>query len=114
MKTNCWGVTGPSNKTEQVPHAHHRSQKLCTDHFRNSIPKDCWAPNSPDINPLDYSIWDEIVQSMDRGKVTNKTKLTYEIKHSVAKVKKDHVLHSALDFTVRLRLLLKNGGDYIR
>ena len=51
---------------------------------------------------------------MDWGKVTNKTTLIKEIKEGVIKVKKENILHSIVDFTVRLRVLLKNGGDYIR
>ncbi|CAF4644113.1 unnamed protein product, partial [Didymodactylos carnosus] len=41
------------------PHTHHLSQKWCNDHFPAFIDKDHWPPNSPDLNPLDYSIWDE-------------------------------------------------------
>ncbi|CAF4290269.1 unnamed protein product, partial [Rotaria sordida] len=32
---------------------------------------------------------------------------------SVKKVEKEKTLHSILDFTVRLRLIEKNGGEYI-
>ena len=37
-----------------------------------------------------------------------------EIKSSVKKIEKKKILHSVLDFTVRLCQIQKNGGDYIR
>ena len=40
--------------------------------------------------------------------------LIEEIKRAVKKVEQEKILNSVLDFTVRLRLIKKNGGDYIR
>ena len=37
-----------------------------------------------------------------------------EIKSSVKKIEKKKILHYVLDFTVRLRQIQKNGGNYIR
>ena len=51
---------------------------------------------------------------MDWGKVMNKTTLVNEIKNGVRKIDTQHILHSVLDFTVRLRRLQQNGGNYIR
>ena len=39
-----------------MPHAHHLTQQWCKDSFPSFIDKDHWPPNSPDLNPLDYSI----------------------------------------------------------
>jgi hypothetical protein len=46
----------------------------------------------------------------------NSTKATLvdEIARSVKNIEKENILHSVLDFTVRLRSIQKNGGDYIR
>ncbi len=51
---------------------------------------------------------------MDWDNIETKANLILEIKRSVKKIKKEKILHSVLDFTVRLRLIQKNGGDYIR
>ena len=32
------------------------TQQWCNNHFWNFWPKTRWPPNSPDLNPLDYSI----------------------------------------------------------
>ncbi|CAF4369764.1 unnamed protein product, partial [Didymodactylos carnosus] len=35
----------------------------------NFIDRPHWPANSPDLNPLDYSIWDEFVQQMNWDKI---------------------------------------------
>ena len=44
------------------PHRHHLTQEWCRDNFPLFIDKDRCPPNSPNLNPLDYSIWDELIQ----------------------------------------------------
>ena len=98
------------------PHIHHLSQEWCADpnHFPDFIPKNRWPPNSPDLCPLDYSLWNEVAEATNWNHVTTKLTLIDEIKRSVKKIEKEKILHSVLDFTVRLRLIQKNGGNYIR
>jgi hypothetical protein len=47
-------------------------------YFPSFIDKDHWPPNSPDLNPLDYSIWDKFVHAIDWEKVTFKKTLIEE------------------------------------
>ena len=47
------------------PHTHHLSQKWCADHFPAFISKDRWPPNSPDLGPFDYSLWNELGGAMN-------------------------------------------------
>ena len=96
------------------PHAHHLSQKWCAEHFPAFIPKNRWPPNSPDLCPLDYSLWNELAKAINWNRATTKVILIEEIKRAVKKVEQEKILNSLLDFTVRLRLIKKNGGDYIR
>ena len=51
---------------------------------------------------------------MDWNRITTKATLRDEIKRSVKKIEKQKIVNSVSDFTLRLRLLKKNGGDYIR
>ncbi|CAF3813941.1 unnamed protein product, partial [Rotaria sp. Silwood1] len=44
------------------PHIHQLTQQWCHDNFSGFIDEDHWPPNSPDLNPLDYCIWDEFVK----------------------------------------------------
>ncbi|CAM4960467.1 unnamed protein product [Rotaria socialis] len=42
-----------------TPHTDILAQQWCQEHFPTFIDKDHWPPNSPDLNPLDYCIWDD-------------------------------------------------------
>jgi hypothetical protein len=95
-------------------HTHHPSEKWCVDHFPAFVPNTRWAPNSPDLCQLDYSLWNELAEAINGDHITTKATLIDEIKRSVKKIEKNKILHSVLDFTVRLHLIQKNGGDYIR
>ncbi|CAF3861205.1 unnamed protein product, partial [Rotaria magnacalcarata] len=48
-----------------TPHTHVLTQEWCAQHFPSFILKDRWPANSPDLNPLGYCIWNELVQAMD-------------------------------------------------
>ncbi len=96
------------------PHTHHLTQKWCADHFPEFISKTRWPPNSPDLCPLDYCLRNELGEAINWDHVTIKSTLIDEIKRSVKKVEKEKILHSVLDFAVTLRLIQKNGGNYIR
>ena len=44
------------------PHAHATLQEWGVNSFPSFIDKNHWPPNSSHLNPLDYCIWNEIVQ----------------------------------------------------
>jgi hypothetical protein len=64
-------------------HTHHLTQQWCQDHFPAFIDEDHWPPNSPDLNPCDYCIWDELVGAINWNKVTLKKTLIEELKRAV-------------------------------
>ena len=84
------------------------------DNFPAFIDKDHWPPNSPDLNPLDYCIWDEFVKVINWNKVTSKTTLIQELKKTVKKIRKDIVFESCNSWTNRLYRMSQNNGDYLR
>ncbi|CAM4763228.1 unnamed protein product [Rotaria magnacalcarata] len=73
-----------------------------------------WPPNSPDLCPFDYSLWNELAKLMNWKKITTKELLIQEIKHSVKKIEKEKILNSVNDFTKRLRIIKETGGEYVR
>ena len=95
-------------------HTHHLSQAWCATHLPVFVPKDRWPPNSPNLNPLDYILWNEIVQAMKWGRITTKDTSIQEIKSRIEKVDKGKILRSCDDFSKRLYWLLKNEGSYVR
>ncbi|CAF3081974.1 unnamed protein product [Rotaria sp. Silwood2] len=95
------------------PHVHHLSQQWCKDNFPNFIDQKHWPPNSPDLNPLDYCIWNEFVQQMNWDDIQSKQTLIDELKRGVKKIRSDVVLESCCSWTNRLYHLSKKGGDYL-
>ena len=96
------------------PPVHHLTQQWCRDNFPSFIDKDHWPPNSPDLNPLDYSIWDEFVHAIKWDKVTSKKTLIEEFKKSVKKIRTEAVFESCSSWTSRLHRLSINNGSYLR
>ena len=96
------------------PHIHHLTQKWCQDNFPSFIDKDHWPPNNPNLNPLDYCIWDEFGQCVNWKKVTSKATLIDELKRAVKKIRQDAVLQSCSSWTAHLNRLLKNDGRYLK
>ena len=47
------------------PYQYHLIQQWCQNSFPSFIDKDRWPSNNPDSNPLDYSIWDKLVNVID-------------------------------------------------
>ena len=76
------------------PHILAISQEWYGKHFPCFIDKDHWPPNSLDLNPLDYSIWDELVHQVNWDAVTSKTTLISELKSGVRKISPDVVFES--------------------
>ncbi|CAF1551973.1 unnamed protein product, partial [Adineta ricciae] len=64
-------------------HTHNLTQKWCKDNFPSFLDKEYWPPNSPDLNSLDYSIWDEFVQQMNWDNVQSKKTLINELKRTL-------------------------------
>jgi len=95
-------------------HTAARSQNWCRENLPNFIEKDRWPANSPDLNPLDYSIWNEIVQGMNWDKVECKESLKAQILLSVKKIRPQVVLDSCSSFYTRIRRLAQSDGSYLR
>ncbi|CAF2023986.1 unnamed protein product, partial [Rotaria magnacalcarata] len=76
--------------------------------------KDCWPPNSPDLNPLDYSIWDELANAIDWNKVKSKSTLIQQLNSSVKKIRESVVFESCASWTNRLHRVYQNNGNYLR
>ena len=95
------------------PHAHRLSQEWCQQHFPSFIDKDHWPPNSPDLNHLDYSIWDEFVHQINWNKVQSKKTSIKELKCAVKRILQEVVLESCESWTNRLYRLSENKGNYL-
>ena len=93
-------------------HDHHLKQPWCKDNFSSFIDEDPWPPNSPDLNPLDYSVLDELAHIVNWDKVTSKNTLVIEVKQAVGKIHRQVVFENCASWTNRLYHISHNDGGY--
>ena len=86
-----WGSDWIFEEDGAKPHSHYLTQQWCPDNFPTFINSENWPPNSPDLNPLDYSIWDELVNAINWDEVKSKTGLIQQIKLAHKKVRESVV-----------------------
>ena len=78
------------------PDSHHLTQQRCRGNFPSFLDNDCCPPNSPDLNRLNYSIWNKLVNPINWNKVKSKTTLIQQLKSSFKNVRESVVLESCL------------------
>jgi inhibitor of nuclear factor kappa-B kinase subunit alpha len=93
---------------------HYQSQAWCEKHFPDFINKDRWPANSPDLNVLDYYVWDAIGQQMRWNKINNYETLREEIKRAIELVPKKLVASSVDSWSRRILKVLKAKDAYIK
>lgn len=96
------------------PHAARNSQAWCSQHFSDFIDSKRWPPNSPDLNVLDYYVWNAIGQLMRWDKVQNYRTLQQEIKRAVPLVPTTELVSSIDSWSRRIFQVLKSKGTYIK
>ncbi|CAF3794434.1 unnamed protein product [Rotaria socialis] len=83
-------------------HTHILTQQWSQEHFPMFIDKDHWPQNSPDLNPLDYCIWDEFVSHINWNNIQLKVTLIHELKRAAKKIRLQVVFESCNKWTNRL------------
>ena len=96
------------------PHIHHLTQQWCRENFPSFIDKDHWPAHSPDLNPLDYCIWDEFAKAINWNMVTSSETLIKELKCGVKKIRQEVVVESCTSWTNRLYRMSQDDGNYLR
>ena len=97
-----------------TPHTHKKSLAWCEENFWYVIGNDRWPPNSPDLNVLDYYVWDAITNNMQWDKVENYDSLINEIRKGIRRVPKDNLVRSIENWSSRILTVLKMKGAYIK
>ncbi|CAF3893753.1 unnamed protein product [Rotaria magnacalcarata] len=96
-----------------TPHTAKETQQWCKILFFDFWSKDRWPPNSPDLNPLDYCVWNELCQHMNWSHVVDKQALINEIKQGAKKIQIEVVRRSVTSWTNRIYKMLENEGNYL-
>ena len=94
LETTCSATTGRSNKMKEGCIFTKKLKIGVGLHLPCFIDKDHWPPNSPDLNSLDYCIWDEFARAINWDLVTSKTALINELKRGVKKIRAEVVFES--------------------
>ena len=94
-------------------HTSHESQERCKKLFEWYIPKDRWPPNTPELNPMDYSVWNEISTRIDFRKVTTRDELIKEIKKAAKNISKEYCQEIVCQYLRRVCAIEKNNGHHI-
>lgn len=94
-------------------HTAKRSIDWIEENLPRYIHKDRWPANSPDLNPLDYSIWNELVRAMNWNNVTKKPELIPELQRAVKRIPVEKVLESCLSWSKRLYRMNLLDGEYL-
>lgn len=94
-------------------HTGPKSIKWCQENLPNFIGKDHWPANSPDLNPLDYSVWNEFVRAINWNKVSSQTTLEKELKAAVKRINVENVSASCRNWYTRLYRVYKLNGAYL-
>ena len=93
-------MTSYSSKMEPLRTLPAKLSSLCRANVQSSsiITKDEWPPNSPDLNPLDYSVWGLMLESYN--KLNPKPTSCAELKDALQKIW-DALPHTPIQKAVR-------------
>ena len=79
----------------------------------NFWPKDIWPPSSPDLNPLDYSIWANVQARVNVKQYPNTDALKVAINKVWADMSGDEVRTICARFRPRVEAVIAAEGGYI-
>ena len=93
-------------------HTANVAQKWCTEHIFRFWYKEIWPPCSPDLNPMDFSVW-----SILEAKVCGKTHHSVDdLKQSLLrawqKIPQEQLRVSAEDLRRKLQAVIKSNGGH--
>ena len=79
-KNYVFGKDSTFQQDRARPRAHLLTQQWCHDDFPVLIGKDYEPSNQPDLNSLDYCVWDQFMKVIKWNEVTFKIILIQELK----------------------------------
>ena len=91
-----------------------KTQEWCANNFPSFIDRDHWPPDSPNLNPSDYWLWDELGQMIIWNGITSKKSLIVALNRAVKEVSKNIVFESCSSWPNRLYRMSQDEGNYLR
>ena len=95
-------------------HTSKQAQDWLEHHCPEFVNKDEWPPNSPDLNPLDFSIWGVMLDKYD--KLSAKPKTTAELKLVLQQIwdslSQEFIQKTVLAFRKRVQACVRSDGGH--
>ena len=88
------------------------TQKWLDEHL-NYWAKDMWPPSSPDLNPLDFSIWAKVQSDACKDTHPNTTALIKSVTKALSNMSEDYIRNTCARFRPRVEAVIKCEGEYI-
>ena len=98
--------SAPSHKAKTT-------QTWCTENFPSFISSAEWPPYSPDLNPLDCSLWSILESNVSATEYKNLESLKHVLEVAWAKIDEEILRRIVQKFPERLRAVVKAKGGYI-
>lgn len=76
------------------------------------IPPDLWPPNSPDLNPVDYSVWGILQERVYRTRIADIDELKQRLQVEWANLDQSIVTRAIQQWRRRLSACVKAGGGH--
>ncbi len=96
------------------PHVHRMSLAWCEENLPHFISSKRWPANSPDLNMLDYHVWDAVANQMQWQNIHDYDSLIDEIERAILRVPLDGLIHSVDNWSHRILTVLKTDGEFIK
>jgi len=93
-------------------HTSNMTQKWLKEHLK-FWPKDVWPPSSPDLNPLDFSIWAKVQAQACRQQHPSLETLKRSVSRAWAGLDPDYIKLTCKQFRPRLQKVIEAEGGYI-
>jgi transposase len=95
-------------------HAAASVQRFLKEELPSFVPNDSMPPNSPDLNPLDYSIWNMLKEGLDKhGLISNFKKLKRSLKSEWKAISQEAIQASIDIWLFRVRRVEQERGGNI-
>ena len=94
-------------------HMAKKTQQFLKENMTNFWSKDMWPPNSPDFNPLDYSIWAYVEQEACKKPHSSMKALRATITRTWSKMDDTYVKKMCQSFRHWLESVIANNGGII-
>lgn len=94
------------------PHTARTTQEWCSANLPDFVKKDCWPPYSPDLNPLDYTIWSALEAKVNEVSHSSIEHLRRAIEREWNKLSMDTVRNSITSWKDRLQKCIRARGGH--